>query len=1314
MKLFMGNYYVFNAQEDKDMPKKTKLTANKVVESYGWFPPIPDSDDMADKMRFYGPVEIYNDQLRTEFHKIIAENLGFDLEADPEDAKGRLFFTSKYAKAEYEKYMNEMDDASMMPDSPEKVTRIEKAADKFEKMLFSQMAKGRFVFIPLGEKEPRQLRYNEKDKTFQVSTPLSSVSDKEIQNMLLPKDEKGRSVYANMESNNRPVKPEKPEMPMPKLPEKPADFTMKHPGKPPVFREVPAFKKRPECPKDILEDTTREEMIAKEYQRLKEEANYKEPQYIKDKPREPEFWVKPPQEVKFPEPIRENLQKPEKPKAKIDLEKAQDAFEKLEYPELPVGYYRVSMPKPEALSEPFKPILEEPDPPAEPDYQPLPDEPKFEHPVQPTFIMRYPEWTPMEKPAAPKPPILPEYPPMPELRDEPQPPVKPSWGQRFFNWNLIEIYNADLAAYQTNHQLWEAERDLMPQRLDYYKLQKELVEQECVRITTEYSTSLKAYDQQMKVYEDQLRRYREEVEELDAENEAEYDFFKQKRKIYEDARAELGPKYDEDLQAFRQRHAQWEQDNQQIIQANETLKQQYFASDEYKAYNAKSIWYEQNIRPYALDHEKYVEVTNRFNKEYEDALKKQEQLKKAHEAYNKALEPVKQYFAEEADILFKGDPDLENKKADHVAKRILENESVNAKLNKDRADYTEKKAALQDEIQMLSTNPYVIKYDQDLEDYNLNEEYKKTVVMDRTMKENYDKEMNKVEFEAEPEKELTKEELEKQNAALDKKLLLEEARNNNLVYFEKTVDEDGNEVNEKRLVRNDLMREYDEKYPDDAEDDLSEDELDGTDALNYTFVEDDFHVAENNTITVTRYEEEQVKYHNYLKQLKQYEMLEKRFNENHKKWEENMKKIEANNRTISGQIETYYNNLDNLKKQATETVDKQIKANHDEIDNFPNVMKEYEKDKRQYEMGKENNRIDYLNKEYHWRLDKEEFEKAKKKYDANMAKYKNDLDSYEVEIGKYSKTQETYKQKLEKYNADMKQYEALKVQNNKAMQEYEAKKEAYINKISEKNPKIKEYSDNQLSYLSGQVKWEQELNGSQKRYQWKNEMGSDKLLNRYFDEHEKKVNLHKKLKENAKKVTKIDPAQQKNYEEYKRKKAKFERYSEAARPMFKMLNLCETQLEQQITATKKIDEKKFLDLAVEKMYLETVRRQLDIDYDNCREKSDFDPEQGLKLLNGKYMMEAMEEMKKDPDILKGIHKMYENATGDWKNNREISDERARIFLRDERKTLRELYNKACMSRTYRPDPIFKYGISFQNPKAQPDNAKNVTVKPFKK
>ena len=72
-------------------------------------------------------------------------------------------------------------------------------------------------------------------------------------------------------------------------------------------------------------------MIAKEYQRLKEEANYKEPQYIKDKPREPEFWVKPPQEVKFPEPIRENLQKPEKPKAKIDLEKAYKVVNKFLY-----------------------------------------------------------------------------------------------------------------------------------------------------------------------------------------------------------------------------------------------------------------------------------------------------------------------------------------------------------------------------------------------------------------------------------------------------------------------------------------------------------------------------------------------------------------------------------------------------------------------------------------------------------------------------------------------------------------------------------------------------------------------------------------------------------------------------------------------------------------------------------------------------------------------------------------------------------------------------------------------------------------------
>ena len=102
------------------MPKKLNLTANNLRQRPGWFPPIDDVESKANV--FHGDSKTYRDPKNMQyFHKILKENLGFDLEADPEDVKKRIIITSKTGQFAMDAYLKSMDEIRLKPDSPEKI-----------------------------------------------------------------------------------------------------------------------------------------------------------------------------------------------------------------------------------------------------------------------------------------------------------------------------------------------------------------------------------------------------------------------------------------------------------------------------------------------------------------------------------------------------------------------------------------------------------------------------------------------------------------------------------------------------------------------------------------------------------------------------------------------------------------------------------------------------------------------------------------------------------------------------------------------------------------------------------------------------------------------------------------------------------------------------------------------------------------------------------------------------------------------------------------------------------------------------------------
>ena len=207
----------------KDIP-----VINGVQTSLGWVQPLDPHND-----QYYAPEDGFSEATGKNFSKVLKNYFGIDLEADPKDALDRIYVTNKSTELSLNDYFKEMEENSIMPECQEKYKLREEIAQKATNALFYEMAKGGLAIIPLGEKEPRQIRCDKNKEVFTVTEPYSECFIGKVQEKYITK----------VDYETAPAKPIAPVAPVFDEPEPtakdPGLFTGVAPGKKPV---IPRFK----------------------------------------------------------------------------------------------------------------------------------------------------------------------------------------------------------------------------------------------------------------------------------------------------------------------------------------------------------------------------------------------------------------------------------------------------------------------------------------------------------------------------------------------------------------------------------------------------------------------------------------------------------------------------------------------------------------------------------------------------------------------------------------------------------------------------------------------------------------------------------------------------------------------------------------------------------------------------------------------------------------------------------------------------------------------------------------------------------------
>ena len=423
--------------------------------------------------------------------------------------------------------------------------------------------------------------------------------------------------------------------------------------------------------------------------------------------------------------------------------------------------------------------------------------------------------------------------------------------------------------------------------------------------------------------------------------------------------------------------------------------------------------------------------------------------------------------------------------------------------------------------------------------------------------------------------------------------------------------------------------------------------------------------------------------------MKKYERLEKRHEQKHKEWEEEIKRIQNNNENYNAMYKQYEGHLNDLYKRASDNIDIKVKENNTEILNYPDKVKEWERDRIQYNQSVYNAKIDYNSRTLKWFYYREEYEEKEKLHDSQVKKYAVDLENYQKDIKTYTKLQEDYNLKYNKYKDDLKKYKQIELENDANLKEYKNKKKEYIQKVCQ-DPKLKDYYENKGQYFNGDIKWSHELQTGKKVSNWRSKYSDDKKLDSYFDRHQRIIAEYDKFKKKANSVTKIDDQQQKMYEEHLAEKKKYSKYTTAAKPLFKLIRLYYTQIKDEIDKVNTFTEKKYAELASMMMYIEVVERHIQKEYDLCNNKADFDPHEYMKYLEQENMTKSIKAIREDPVFKQAIKSHQDWATDQRGMNDEIAIKRQKLFLKDEDYKFKKIFETAHeKNKTVAKNPIFR-------------------------
>ena len=1030
------------------MPKKTNLTANNLIYRPGWFPPIPDTESKASE--YHGVQEFYKNQQNKEyFHKVLKENFGFDLEADPEDVKKRMIITSKAGKFAMEDYLKSMEDISLMPDSPEKMNKYHQAAGALEGVLYQQLAKGRLIFIPLGETEPRQFRYNPNVGEFQLSGPLKSLDQyRKVDEEFLPRDKKNNIIYQKKEKLLKPENPGEfkgipPQKPQPIGPFREYLRDM------PVMGELKPLREEPLAPKDPQEGgKTKQELIDEEFKRIS--SDVVKPEHRELKSPIPRFVLKAPVKYEKPEPPRDDLMKPVIPSVEKEIEKVDDQLKSLKEPVFPSEFKRVLLRKPDPVAEPYKPVLENPDPPDEPEYKAIPNEPIFKHPLEPKISIELPKFTPREEPILPKSPVLTDYPEKQAIRPEPVEPERPGFFKRFFSSASVRQWEARHSEWETDHNAWLNESSQA--NLDF-AIRCAEVDRENNEKLQNYAAEVRAYVTEYELHKKEVEEYRKQVQDLEGINEERYDRFTQDKKDYEKVRKELGDQYDVDYQEFLEEHKKWEKTNQEIIKENERLKKEHENSPVYKKYVEDQKWYDTNMSAFAFDYKNLPTLKKQYMDEYENNLAKYKTYLQEEKAYQDAIKPVKEEIEADDKAKNGNNPDYEQNKEARINERLAANEKANLDYDKELKDYKEKLENLYDIRQTLIKSDTHVQYVAAQKAYERNEELRtRKVIVKKQAPVQSDFDYN-IDYD-----QLDEEGKIRLGEKLDPIINSDEQ----FLPSEKRFEENSKAVSKKE----------DEKEKGAVEGDNEEISIDhdDNDALNYTFVEDemmdslkegDIDSQENQANAeekknpalkedeeeISLYEYEVRRFEAYEKDQKYYDLMKKRYDE--KKAEYDREKLENDkwNDSLEEKLMEYDQHINKLHEVAENNVSQRIEGYKNQKRRYDEDHSKWVEEEKDYKEKKNKLETEYVLDNHKWKKEKEEYDKKKAEYDEKLNEYGDEVKYYNRKVQEYNAEYKDYVEKKRKYEHDVKMNEIIEARNREYEQEYNKIAAAYEKKV---------------------------------------------------------------------------------------------------------------------------------------------------------------------------------------------------------------------------------------------------------------------------
>jgi hypothetical protein len=192
-------------------------------------------------------------------------------------------------------------------------------------------------------------------------------------------------------------------------------------------------------------------------------------------------------------------------------------------------------------------------------------------------------------------------------------------------------------------------------------------------------------------------------------------------------------------------------------------------------------------------------------------------------------------------------------------------------------------------------------------------------------------------------------------------------------------------------------------------------------------------------------------------------------------------------------------------------------------------------------------------------------------------------------------------------------------------------------------------------------------------------------MNKYFDDHQRKINQYNSYKIKCKNIKEVDPIQKQNYESMMEDQRKYGKYPEQSRVFFKMIDLEDSKLDNVVDSQEKVDFEFFKKAATVKMYNKVVRNEMEKTVGDI----DFDPRNAVQFLDNKYRKDVLDSMRRDDALTKSLKKMYDEDVKMSKSIKRDVHEHLRSVLKDGSKMAYLYEDRYENTKTKVVDPIKK-------------------------